>query len=152
VEGKGTYIHSSEYMILFTNLVIRDLRNPRKKRVYEGVSKSFRNGRLERELQMVQLYATRYSCIAILWVSIVSFAAITLFVASQRVFIILFISLRLSPETFGYTLVCMYRWVEGSMLEVTTRITLYCSSTTCHETFYCISQTILIWWIFNDKR
>jgi hypothetical protein len=55
---------------------------------YEGVSKSFRTGYLERELQMVQLSATRCSCITILWVSLVSFAAITLFVASQRVFII----------------------------------------------------------------
>jgi hypothetical protein len=55
---------------------------------YEGVSKSSRTGRLERELQMVQLYATRCSCIAILWVSLVSFAAITLCVASQRVFIV----------------------------------------------------------------
>jgi hypothetical protein len=34
---------------------------------------------------MVQLSATRYSCMAILWVSLVSFAAITLCVASQRV-------------------------------------------------------------------
>jgi hypothetical protein len=33
---------------------------------YEGVSKSFRTGRLERELQMVQLSATRCSRIAIL--------------------------------------------------------------------------------------
>jgi hypothetical protein len=55
---------------------------------YEGVSKSFRIGRLERELQMVQLSATRCSCIAILWVSLVTFAAITLCVASQRVFIV----------------------------------------------------------------
>jgi hypothetical protein len=55
-------------------------------RCYEGVPKSFRTGRLERELQMVQLSATRYNCIAILWVSLVSFVAITR-VASQRVFI-----------------------------------------------------------------
>jgi hypothetical protein len=55
---------------------------------YEGVSKSFRTGRLERELQMVQLSATRCSCIAILSVSLVSFAAISLCVASQRVFIV----------------------------------------------------------------
>jgi hypothetical protein len=34
----------------------------------------------------------------------VSFAAITVCVASQQVFIV-FISLRLSPETFGYTIV-----------------------------------------------
>jgi hypothetical protein len=33
---------------------------------YVGVSKSFRTGRLEQELQMVQLSATRCSCIAIL--------------------------------------------------------------------------------------
>jgi hypothetical protein len=56
-----------------------------------GVSKSFRTGRLERELQMVQLSDTRYSCIAILWVSLVSFATVTLCVASQRVFIVDFV-------------------------------------------------------------
>jgi hypothetical protein len=55
---------------------------------YGGVAKSFRTGRLELELQIVQLSATRCSCIAILWVSLVSFAAITLCVASQRVFIV----------------------------------------------------------------
>jgi hypothetical protein len=49
---------------------------------YEGVSKSFRTGRLERELQMVELSATGRSCIAILWVSLVSFVAIILCVAS----------------------------------------------------------------------
>jgi hypothetical protein len=60
--------------------------NPTEKRgmdrfVCERVSKSFRTGRL----QMVQLYATRCSCIAILWVSLVIFAAKTLCVSSQRV-------------------------------------------------------------------
>jgi hypothetical protein len=54
---------------------------------YEGVSKSFRTGRLEREQQMVQLSITRCSCIDILWVR-VSFAPLTLCVASQRVFIV----------------------------------------------------------------
>jgi hypothetical protein len=57
-------------------------------KIYESVSTSFRTGRLERELQMVQLSATRYRCIAILSVSLVSFAAITLCVSSQRVFIV----------------------------------------------------------------
>jgi hypothetical protein len=33
---------------------------------YQGVSKSFRTGRLEQELQMVQLSNIRCSCIAIL--------------------------------------------------------------------------------------
>jgi hypothetical protein len=59
--------------------------------LYERVSKSFRTGRLERELQMVQLSATRCSCSTILWVSLVSFAAITLCIASQRVFIVYFV-------------------------------------------------------------
>jgi hypothetical protein len=57
-------------------------------RPYEGVSKSFQTGRLEQELQMVQLSATRCSYIAILWASLVSFAAITLCVISQWVFIV----------------------------------------------------------------
>jgi hypothetical protein len=52
---------------------------------YEGVPKSLRTGRQERELQMVQLSATRCSCITILWVSLVSFAAIIPYVASKRV-------------------------------------------------------------------
>jgi hypothetical protein len=55
---------------------------------YEGVSKSFRTGRLERELKIVLLSATRCSFIAIWWVSLMSFASITLYVASQRVFIV----------------------------------------------------------------
>jgi hypothetical protein len=55
---------------------------------YDGITKSFRTGRLERELQMVQLSATRCSRIIILCISLVSFAAITLCAASQRVFII----------------------------------------------------------------
>jgi len=36
---------------------------------YEGVSKSFRTGYLEREQQMVQLCATKCSCIVVLFVS-----------------------------------------------------------------------------------
>jgi hypothetical protein len=59
--------------------------------IYEGVSRSFRTGRLERELQMVQLSATRCSCIAILCVSLVSFATITFCVASQRVFVVVIV-------------------------------------------------------------
>jgi hypothetical protein len=73
----------------------------------KGVSKSFRTGRLERELQMVQTSATRCSCIAILWINLVSFAAITLCVASQQVFIVVsgVFRYRRNPETFGYTLI-----------------------------------------------
>jgi hypothetical protein len=46
-------------------------------KIHEGVYKSFRTGCLERKLQMVHLSATRCSCIAILWVSLVSFGGIT---------------------------------------------------------------------------
>jgi hypothetical protein len=56
---------------------------------YEGVYKSYRTDRLE--LELVQLSATRCSCIAILWVSVVGLAAITLCVASQRVFVVCFV-------------------------------------------------------------
>jgi len=52
---------------------------------YEGVSKIFRTGCLERELQMVQFSATSCSCVAILWVNLVSFATIILCIVSQRV-------------------------------------------------------------------
>jgi hypothetical protein len=55
-----------------------------------GVPRSFRTGRLERELQMVQLSATRCSCDTILWVSLARFAAITLCVAPQRMFIVVY--------------------------------------------------------------
>jgi hypothetical protein len=55
---------------------------------YEGVSRSFRTGLLELELQMVQLSATRCSCILFYESFLVSFAAITLCVASHRVFIV----------------------------------------------------------------
>jgi hypothetical protein len=57
---------------------------------YEGISKSFWTGRLERELQMVQLSATKCSCIGTSWISLVNFAAITLCVASRRVFIVVY--------------------------------------------------------------
>jgi hypothetical protein len=56
--------------------------------MYESVSKSFQTSRLERELQMVQISATKCSCTAILWVWVVSLATITLCVASQQVFIV----------------------------------------------------------------
>jgi hypothetical protein len=59
--------------------------------LYEDIYKSYRTGCLEPDLKMVQLSATRYNFIAILWVRLVSFAAITLCVASQRVFIVVVI-------------------------------------------------------------
>jgi hypothetical protein len=82
---------------------------------YECPSKIFRIGRLERELQMTRLSATKCSCIAILWVSLVNFATTILYIASQRVFVV--IPLWLCPETFGYTLrkvnIGAGQWVLG---------------------------------------
>jgi hypothetical protein len=56
--------------------------------ICEGVSESLRTGRLEWELQMAEFCSTRCSCISILWVSLVSFVAVTLCVASQLVVIV----------------------------------------------------------------
>jgi hypothetical protein len=67
---------------------VKEEQKPFLRKIYVDVSKSFRTGRLERELQMVHLSATRCSCVAILGVSLVSFAAITLCVAFQQVFIV----------------------------------------------------------------
>jgi len=57
--------------------------------IHTYVSRSFWTGCLEWELQMVQLSATRYSSITILWFSRVSFATINLCVASQHVLLLL---------------------------------------------------------------
>jgi hypothetical protein len=57
---------------------------------------------MERELQMVELSATICSCIADLSHSMGS-SVVTLCVTSQRVFVVV-VSLRFSPETFGYNL------------------------------------------------
>jgi hypothetical protein len=69
---------------------------------------------------MVQLSASRSSCIAILRVSLVSFAAITLRVAIQRLFVVVVIvdfvmtqsgNFRIRPRTCKYILqlfVCEY--------------------------------------------
>jgi len=82
--------------------------------VFEGVSKSLRTSRLERELQMIQHCSTRCSCVAILWVTLVSFVAKTLCVASQRVFIVVdFIMIKsgnfwIHPCIILWNLLCIY--------------------------------------------
>jgi hypothetical protein len=57
---------------------------------YKGVSKSFQTDHLEWELQTVQLSATRCSCVAIFWVSLMSYATITPCVASQQVCVVVY--------------------------------------------------------------
>jgi len=61
---RGLYISVSVWRQL--NMYSRIIKSSTISLMYEGVSKSFRTGRLERELQMVQLFATMCSCIAIL--------------------------------------------------------------------------------------
>jgi hypothetical protein len=86
------------------------------RRRYDGVSKSFRTGPpVARTANGISLSATRYCCFAILWVSLVSLAAIILCVASQRVFIVVvyFVidSVRQLLDTPSYTTVpCDHTW------------------------------------------
>jgi hypothetical protein len=81
--------------------------------------RKFRTGRLERELQMVQLSANRHSYVTILWVSLVSFAAITLCVASQRVFVVYFVidSVRKLLGTPSYLLQLLVKTSERKVLK-----------------------------------
>jgi len=68
--------------------------------VYKGLSKSFRTGILERELQMVQLSSTRCSCISILWVGLVSFAPQPFVLLLNGRLLLLFISLSTQSGKF----------------------------------------------------
>jgi hypothetical protein len=97
-----------------TGFLYRDIR---------GCIKSFRTGHLERELQMVQLSATRCICIAIFWVSLASFAAITLCVASQRVFIVVSVYFIMS-QSGNFWIHPRTRWIG---IFLTTRISGFIS-------------------------
>jgi hypothetical protein len=78
---------------------------------------------------MVQLSATRCCCIAILWVSLVSFAAITLCVASQRVFVVVVVvvvyfvidSIRKLLDTPSYMIWCVVRYCTICLYAATQR-------------------------------
>jgi len=113
-----TWRHSTEDLdVSLSNVAARN-KSDRKftcaigKSEYEGVSKSFRTGLLGRELQLVQLSDTWCSCIATLWVSLVSFYRHNpLCCFSTSVYFCLY-RYRLSPETFGYTFVLWNRWLR----------------------------------------
>jgi hypothetical protein len=72
---------------------------------YECVSRSFRIGRLEWELKMVQLSATRCSCFAVLWACLFRHNTLCCFSTSVYCCCCYLYRYQLSPETFGYTLV-----------------------------------------------
>jgi hypothetical protein len=77
--------------------------------MYEGLSKSFRTGRLERELQMVQLSAIRCSYHYFVSQSSELCRHNPLCCFSTSVFCCKHIyRYRLSLESFGYTLVCFF--------------------------------------------
>jgi len=79
--------------------------------VHEGVSKSFRTGRLERKLEMVQLrhFVQLYHYFVSQSSEFCHHKPLCCFSTSLLLLLLLllllFISLSLSPETFGYTLV-----------------------------------------------
>jgi hypothetical protein len=118
------------------------------KRLYESVPKSFRTGRPERELQMVQLSATKSSCIAILWVSLVTFAAMTLCVASQQVIPkVSIFHYRLSPETFGYTHVCARDYEMNMTAMETLSLILYGNMIlNCEMVRICKDMIVIFTW------
>jgi hypothetical protein len=77
---------------------------------YDGVSKRFRTSNLERELQMVQLSATRCSFIDILLVSLVSFTDNPLCCFSMSVYCCYFLidSVRKLLDTHSYNHIYIY--------------------------------------------
>jgi hypothetical protein len=64
------------------------------------------------ENKMVQLSATRCSCIAILCISLMSFAAITLCVASQRVFTVVYFVMTQSGNFWIHPRIVFYTELE----------------------------------------
>jgi hypothetical protein len=138
----------------------------RRNSTYESVSRSFRTGRLERELQMIQISATKCNCIVILWVSLVSFGAITLCVASQRDCIVVslhfvidsvrkhfatpsyiltkrtvilsLLVLRLQATTTSYWLYRLYNFKWGRWANVIYRFSVNCNS-------YLVSSVMKEW-------
>jgi hypothetical protein len=61
---------------------------------------------------MIQLSATKCSCIAIVLVSLVSFVAITLCVASQRVLIVVYFVIESVPKLLD-TPSCIYKMPQS---------------------------------------
>jgi len=78
--------------------------NIKGRRVYPKVS---RLAAWSQNCQWYQLSATRWSCIAILGVSLVSFAAIFLCVASQRVLVVV-LSISLSAQSGNFWITPSY--------------------------------------------
>jgi hypothetical protein len=91
---------------------------------------------------MVQLSTTRCSCITILWVGLVSFAAITLCVASQQVFIVVF-HYWLSPETFGYPLVFCWEYNSYTDIRLWSELVIQNAShfPFWHQALFCVTDT-----------
>jgi len=111
---------------------------------YESVSKSFRTGHLERDLQMLQLSATRCSCIAILWVILVSLPPQP-FVLLLNECLLLFMLLStqsgnfwIHPRIFHSHWVIIYRRAHLSpKLASPTLFQLNCLCDVCTETYSC---------------
>jgi hypothetical protein len=59
------FVHPTDVWLTVLIAIIFSSASAESGKNYEGVTKSFRTGRLEWELQMIQLSATRYSRISI---------------------------------------------------------------------------------------
>jgi hypothetical protein len=125
--------------------------------VYEGVSKSFRTGRLERELQMVQLSATRCSCIAIFVSQYSEFCCHNPLCCFSTSVCCLF-RYGVSPETFGYTLLHMFETGSVHVKVVPDKVVLVwqgfpaSSRSSCESCLRHVSSSVLIIsYIGNEK-
>jgi hypothetical protein len=144
MEPACTFIYNSTYNLLRApkiSLVDKMLLKSSLRFKHEGVSKSSRTGRLEWETQMVQLSATRGSCIAILWVSLVSFAAITLYVASQRVFVVVVVVYFIMTQSGNFWI---HPRIKCDLLFSALRIIEYKRRSACYTDRYenCFTQTL----------
>jgi hypothetical protein len=105
---------------------------------------------------MLQLSATRCSCITILWVNLVSFVAITLCVASQGYLSLSFISLSTQSGNFGHNLLYIFvdcrrpsvtitQWVGCCYLEDDAHL-LDSHAPHCHlcDSFHCTDVCCLL--------
>jgi hypothetical protein len=101
---------------------------------------------------MVQLSATRCSCIAILWVSLVSFATITLYVATQWMFIVVYFIIdsdRKLLDTALYEWIQMFKngWPSVNDVECLGCLTI---STSGDKQEYTRARSLNGWWKNNE--
>jgi len=109
------YLFYHEFRLISMILPLQRERERESVCVSLSMSKSFQTCRMVWELQMVQLWATKCSFMAILWVILLSFAVFTLCVASQWVFIVVsiyFITDSVQELLVTPSYVCYFQWMN----------------------------------------